>query len=193
MRGKEHASLDEGSATESMGARDEGQDDLRVDMAALMQTHHARIRGLAWRFGVPRQELDDAVQDVFAAAWAGAATFRGDCATSTWLTRIAVNYFVSRHRAWMRRVRLFVRGGAAVESAVDPGGLTPAQAEAHARAVVCIRRLPEKLRAVFVLRYIEEMTAAEVSDVLGIPEATVRTRAFHARQQLRDMMRGYEP
>lgn len=166
---------------------------LQVDVAALMREQYARVCRLAWRFGVPQAELEDAVQDVFAAAWIGAGSFRGDCAPATWLTRIAVNHFVSRRRAWMRRARVFFRGGAFIEAVAAPEGVSPEQAEAHARAVACIRRLPERLRAVFVLRYIEEMSCGEVAGVLGIPEATVRTRVFHARKRLRKMLRGYEP
>ncbi len=66
-------------------------------------------------------------------------------------------------------------------------------AEAYDRAVACVRRLPVKQRRVFVLRYLEEMSCAEVAETLGIPEATVRTRTFHACKKLRGMMKGYEP
>ena len=64
--------------------------------------------------------------------------------------------------------------------------------EAHTRAVSCIKRLPRRQRIVFVLRYLEKMSCEEVAHVLGIPEATVRTRVYHGRRRLRQMMRETE-
>ena len=69
----------------------------------LVRAEHDRLRRLAWRFGVPAHELDDAVQDVFLRAWAGYAGFRGEASARTWLTRVAVNTLTSRRRvtpAW---------------------------------------------------------------------------------------------
>lgn len=51
-----------------------------------------------------------------------------------------------------------------------------------------IDRLPEALRVVFVLRALEEMTVEETAAALDIPEATVRTRFFRARSQLREAL-----
>jgi RNA polymerase sigma-70 factor, ECF subfamily len=51
-----------------------------------------------------------------------------------------------------------------------------------------IDELPEAFRTVFVLRALEEMTVEEVSAVLGIPEATVRTRYFRSRSMLREAL-----
>jgi len=169
-----------------------GHDAVAVDIEQLVREESARIRALAWRFGVPEEELDDAVQEVFVRAWLGAPRFRGACAPSTWLTRIAVNYFVSRRRALMRRMRRMVRGEVSAEQPL-PAQPRPEVREAHERAVGCIRRLPRRLREVFVLRYLEEMPCKEVAETLTIPEATVRTRAYHARRRLRAMLKGFEP
>ena len=51
-----------------------------------------------------------------------------------------------------------------------------------------IDALPESFRAVFVLRAIEELSVEETASVLGIPEATVRTRFFRARSLLRESL-----
>ena len=79
--------------------------DLAAEFDALVCAESARIRRLAWRFGVPAQELDDAVQDVFVRAWAGFARYRGEATARTWLTRIAVNHLTSWRRGMMRRLR----------------------------------------------------------------------------------------
>lgn len=159
----------------------------------IVRDEYARIRGLAWNFGVPESELDDATQEIFARAWGGLRRFRGDSQPATWLTRIAVNYLTSWRRTMTRRLRVMVRSDKALQNAVAKPGLAHEAAEAHERAMACICTLPAKLRAAFVLRYIEGMRCAQIADHLGIPEATVRSRTYHARKRLRKMMRGYKP
>lgn len=171
------------------------EEDLSIDadrtLEDLIAREYPRLRRLAWRFGLPQDELDDAVQEVFAKAWAGRSRFRGDAALSTWLTRVAVNHFTSRRQGWLRRLRTFRRDPDVVDRAPALDGNVETS-DTYERAVTCIRELPPKLRQVLVLRYLEEMSCAEVAGTLGIPEATVRTRVFHARKKLRDLIEGNE-
>lgn len=167
--------------------------DLDRTLEDLIAREYPRIRRLAWRFGLPEDELDDAVQDVFVKAWAARNRFRGDAAQSTWLTRVAINHFTSRRRIGLRRLQTFLRDPNAMERAKTPDSRQTERNEAYEHAVAYIRRLPPKLRQAFVLRYLEDMTCAEVAETLQIPEATVRTRVFHARKKLREWMKGYEP
>ena len=60
------------------------------------------------------------------------------------------------------------------------------RAELRQLMEVRIDLLPDAFRSVFMLRAVEELTVEEVSQVLGIPEATVRTRYFRARSLLRE-------
>jgi RNA polymerase sigma-70 factor (ECF subfamily) len=53
-------------------------------------------------------------------------------------------------------------------------------------------RLPEKYRAPLVLRYWEDLSCAEIADVLGVPEGTVKTQIHRARKQLGKMLTGAE-
>jgi RNA polymerase sigma-70 factor (ECF subfamily) len=178
---------------ETRPAREECSINADGTLEDLIAREYSRLRRLAWRFGLPEDELDDAVQDVLAKAWAAQSGFRGDAAQTTWLTRVAMNHFTSRKRTWLRRLQTFLRDPLAMERAPTPGGQHVERNEAHERAVACIRKLPPKLRQAFVLRYLEEMTCAEVAETMRIPEVTVRTRIFHARRKLREWMKDYEP
>jgi len=155
---------------------------------ALVRAEYGRIRGLAWRFGIPAADLDDAVQEVFLRAVMGWNGFEGRAAVSTWLTRVAVNHFTSRRTALRRRLRMFLHHPVAMETAPAPTGATAEQLEAHDRALALLKRLPPRLRRVVVLRCLEEMSGPEVAEALGIPEATVRTRLHNARKKLKAMM-----
>ena len=176
--------LEEQEAARETGAAPAG-------IEALYLSEYRRIRLLAWRFGIPEDELDDAVQDVFARACAGIERFRGHCALTTWLVRIAANHFANRRRGLFRRRARFRSPTEALEEAPAPAGAGAETREAYAEAVACIRRLPPKLRQVFVLRYLEEMNCAETAGILGIREPTVRSRAHNACKKLRTMMKGH--
>lgn len=66
----------------------------------------------------------------------------------------------------------------------------PDRAEEYAVASACVRQLPPKLRAAFVLRYLDDMSVAETAEVLGISEVAVRRRCVLARVKLREMLDG---
>jgi RNA polymerase sigma-70 factor, ECF subfamily len=166
-----------------------------VAFTRLVEAQQFRLRALARHFGIPAAELDDAVQEVFARAWEGLAAFRSEADLSTWLIRIAVNHFTSRRQAMGRWRRLFVQKADTLgEYGADSAAFERSEtcAEARALALESINRLPVKLRRAFVLHYVEGMSCREAAKVLGIPEATVRTRLYNARVKLRHMLRGYE-
>ena len=168
-----------------------GRTDTAVSSEALLHQEYARIHGLAWKFGIPESEIDDATQEVFAKAFASLKSFRGECELSTWLTRIAINHFTSRKQAFFRRLHIFKNNPTVMENAPDGTKHKAELNEEYDLAVRCVRKLPIKLREAFVLRYLEEMSCREVAETLEIPEPTVRTRIYHARRKLRDMMKGY--
>lgn len=69
----------------------------------------------------------------------------------------------------------------------DPDALT-ASRELGAVLETAIDTLPIRFRTVFMLRGVEQMSIAEVADVLGIPPATVKTRYHRAKAMLRDQL-----
>jgi len=74
-------------------------------------------------------------------------------------------------------------------AASSPDAEDQAYAEQLARALSrAMDRLPDDQRAVFVLCEMDERTSAEVSMIVGAPEGTVRTRLFHAKRKLRDIL-----
>lgn len=60
--------------------------------------------------------------------------------------------------------------------------------EAVALLRAALRRLPREQRVVVSLRYLEDFELWELAEILGLPEGTVKSRLYHARQSLRDMI-----
>jgi RNA polymerase sigma-70 factor, ECF subfamily len=132
-----------------------------------------------------RQDAEDAVQEAFLKlyrtdGWQRIENEKGFLARTVW--RVALDHLprATDHMLDVSEMQLTATGAA---------GLSPEQRAMNDDERSTLRRLidglPEELRQPLVLSSIEEMTSAEVAEVMGIPEGTVRTRVMRARAQLR--------
>ncbi|KAB0619433.1 RNA polymerase sigma factor [Castellaniella defragrans] len=165
---------------------------------ALMRRHNQQLYRAARSILRDESEAEDAVQEAWWKAYGHLRDFRSEARPATWLTRIAIN------EALMRRRRNKTRE-ALIQSAYQsphehdpmptyapdteaPASAGPDQmawrAELRRRLERRIDELPDLYRTVFVLRAVDDMPAAEVALVLGLPEATVRVRFMRARRLL---------
>ena len=134
---------------------------------------------------------EDAVQEAYLRAYGAMDEFRGEAKLSTWLIRIVANEALARRRKDARRAEVMpMYGGDAVdaETPMEEDGPQRLAERGEMRRLLeaKIDRLPDSYRAVFVLRALEELSVEETAAALGIPEATVRSRFFRARSQLRE-------
>ncbi len=164
----------------------------RQDRAAFeaLYGHFARRLG-GYLFKLLRRHdlVEEALDDVMLVVWQKAETFDPGARVSTWLFGIA-------HRKAlkvMERSRRHLRAvGPPPESAMsdppervtDPEE-TVVQRDQLRRLARGIEALPTDQRAVLELTFFEGRSYAEISQVLGCPVNTVKTRMFHARKQLR--------
>lgn len=146
------------------------------------------------------QDAEDIVQEAFVKAFCNIQTFEGRAAFSTWLIRIAVNEALGRIRHRQKFPLSPLEFTAADEETVIELQLTSPEAtpeelcsenelrRALARAV---HRLRPRLRAVFVLRDVQGMSAQQTAEILNITVGTVKARLFRARQRVRQMLTPY--
>jgi RNA polymerase sigma-70 factor (ECF subfamily) len=149
---------------------------------------HQRVRVLARRLLADEAASEDVVQETFVALGPAARRFRGEVSLERFVLAIAVKRSRRHLRTTTRRRRQLA--GLALEN--PPEQRDP---EHHAyrrqlagRLAGALDLLPAAQRVAFVLCEVEEMTALEASHLIGAPEATVRTRLFHARRRLRDLL-----
>jgi RNA polymerase sigma factor (sigma-70 family) len=130
-----------------------------------------------------RQEVDDLVHDCLVRALDRLHTRRSDAEMRPWLFAIMHNIYVSRLR--QKRTRGEVEPlDSVAESVVGVG----ARQEEHVqtREVMAeVQRLPSDLRSVLLLVTVEDLTYAQVAEVLGIPIGTVMSRLSRARERIR--------
>lgn len=165
--------------------------------AVLMRRHNQRLFRTARSILHNDAEAEDAVQETYLHAWSSIEHFRGDPKMSTWLTRIAVNEALGRVRKTARRDQIThmhdnvedISDASEADMVKAPLRESPEthamRGQARAMLESAIDSLPEQFRVVFVMRAVEEMSGEEVALCLDIPEATVRSRFFRARGQLR--------
>ena len=168
--------------------------------AECIEIHSPGIYRLALRLMRHEAEAEEVVQETFLSAFKGIERFDGRSDLRTWLFRIAYN-------AAMMRLRRARPEEVSVEEAAEPeeGALVPQalfswkdlpeeeleKAEVREELERAIRELPEKLRAVFVMRDLENISTGDTASALGVSEDVVKTRLHRARLWLRERLAGY--
>lgn len=164
--------------------------------AGLMRRYNRRLYRVARSILRDDAEAEDALQDAYIQAYRALPDFRGESSLATWLTRIVMNAALMRRRSTGRMAEVIELGAEpAMEQHGEAGADTAGQPEqaaqrAQARGLIeaKIDGLPEVFRTVFILRAVEELSVEETGQLLGIPEATVRSRYFRARGMLREAL-----
>ncbi len=165
-----------------------------VAFETIMRRHNRLLFRTARSILKSDEGAEEAVQDAFLRAWLALDSFRAGSKLSTWLVRIVTNEALGRlRRAKVRTIPLddvMTSPDPRVQLALaDASGSGPEESAVRAEARSLIEEqidlLPDDFRTVFVLRDVEGLDARDVADALGIPVATVRTRAFRARKLLR--------
>jgi len=157
--------------------------------------HHEAIRAFALRLVGDASAAEDLVHEVFLTLPRAIRRYEGRSSLRTFLVSIAVNH--ARHY-----VRSAARRRAALDRlAVVPGRSGPVDPERSFQQAQLAQLLSAGLdtlsleqRVAFVLCEVEERNSREVAGIVGVPEATVRTRLFHAKKKLRTFLekRGLE-
>ena len=163
----------------------------------VVECYAGRVAALVYRLMGYRGEVEDLVQDVFAAALQRQRGFRGDSSLWTWLGAIAIKRCRSHWRR--RRIRdaaMRWLGGAGKERAGAPPNdhaAEPADAACLAReSSELVRRavgeLPPRLREVVVLYYLEELPIDQIAPMIGAKRGAIEVRLHRARQILRSKL-----
>jgi RNA polymerase sigma-70 factor, ECF subfamily len=176
------AAVDDRSLTAALGNGD------LAALAAAFDRWHQRVRVLARRLLSDPAAAEDVVQEVFSALPGAARRFRGDADLETFLLGITVKRVRRHRRAAQRRLRALERMRAVDRHApIDPEQDTYRR-ELGARLAAALAERPLPQRVAFVLCEVEELTSVQAALVADAPEATIRTRLFHARRRLRDLL-----
>jgi RNA polymerase sigma-70 factor (ECF subfamily) len=159
--------------------------------AVLYSRYYNQVYAFCSRLLRGRFDVEDAVQQVFLEAWRSMGRFEGRSLFSTWLTKIAIHTCLSFHR---KSGRMVLNVGEELDPYDQVTSLLWRDSQrvpdeevflSERKFLVnkLLARMTPKKKVVFVMSDMQGMTAPEISSVLKIPDATVRTRLFHARRE----------
>lgn len=155
---------------------------------AIVQSYGERIYWHVRRFTCSHEDSDDLLQEIFIKVWKALPDFRSESSLYTWIYRIATNETLN----FLRKKRL-----RALLSAESLETLLDRQADedvhfngdALQREVQkAINSLPDKQKQVFVLRYFEEMTYEEISEITRISVGSLKASYHHASKKVRERL-----
>lgn len=153
----------------------------------IVRRTHADTFTLARRLVSNDDDALDVVQDAYLRAFRSIRKFRGDAQFTTWLYRITANC-ASTHLSRRRRHRheVFDDDASVIDLHPDhdPVAVTDG-ALLRDRLQTAIAELPDRLRAVVVLRDLYDLNHAEIAEELGISESAAKVRLHRARRKLR--------
>jgi RNA polymerase sigma-70 factor (ECF subfamily) len=159
------------------------------DDTALRQlfARHAPWLAVRLRKALPPDDVEDVLQETFLAVWKNASAYQPRGAPEAWV------WVIARNQAAL----LLRKRGPAARAVFDEGPLAADPAESAAvRADLAIAAAaalgppgcPE--REVWRLLYEEDRPVKEVAELMGVPEGTVKSRAYRARRLLRAALQG---
>ena len=164
---------------------------MEEDLKREFEVRIAESSTLAFRvaFGVlrNREDAEDVTQEAFATAYRSFGNLRDRERFRAWLVRMTWRMAISHLRSRKRRtVREETHASEAAQPSTHPPDILAR--ERATRLWQAIDALPEKLRIAIVLAGIEEHDTREVAALLGLPEGTVKSRLFLARQRLKELL-----
>ena len=171
------------------------RDRARERFGELVACQQRRAVRIALHYLRDAHDADEAVQDAFLRVFTHIDSYREDLPFEVWFTRILVNRCLDVRKARSRRLKW------ALPMTASPDGRLPDRpslqdsvedrlisSERRRTIGEAVERLPNRQRAVFTLCHIGEQSTAEVSQALGLSEATVRVHLFRAIRKLRALL-----
>ncbi len=167
----------------------------------LVERHQKKMMNIAYRLTGDYDGACEVVQDAFVSAFKAIGKFRREAAFSTWLYRIAIN--LSKNRMKQMKTRL-QRGVPPAKDCfttdegqvgIDPADPAPSvleqleKREVQEKVQACINALDHEYREGLVLRDIQGFSYDEIKALLDVPEGTVKSRLFRARDTLKGLLK----
>lgn len=164
---------------------------------ALVERHQKKMFNIAYRMTDNYEDASDIVQETFISAFKSIKKFKGESLFSTWLTSILINHAKNRLKRIKNISHHEDRSTDGIlemdENSISmetPSLQTPVveqleQKEIQVEVQKCINALDETSREIVILREIQGFSYDEVSRILKMPEGTIKSRLFRARDSLR--------
>jgi RNA polymerase sigma-70 factor, ECF subfamily len=166
------------------------------DFDRVMEVYWPRVLRFVMASVRDRDVAETLTQDCFWNAYRSRNRFRGDSSVNTWLMRIAVNavrkFYRNRRIQFWRQLQHSAVETSALRELIRDRGISPeasALVSEQVRAVwEATKNLSGRQRAVFLLRFMEDMTVLEIADATGLTVSSINVHLFRAVRSVRKSM-----
>ncbi|MEZ5402232.1 MAG: sigma-70 family RNA polymerase sigma factor [Bryobacteraceae bacterium] len=155
------------------------------DFGEIVREHQSMVYSIALRFVRNPEAAEEMAQEVFLHLYRNLANIESDIHLTQWLRRVAV------HRAIDETRRRKVRPRVGLEDAPEPS--SPAEESDPLLSGILdrlVRSLPERSRAIVVMRYQEDLDPTEIARTLNMPVGTVKSHLHRTLGLLREKLAG---
>ena len=157
----------------------------------LVRLHQNAVYNLAYRMLGERVEAEDAAQETFLRAYSHLDRYDANRPFRTWLLSIASNHCIDRLRK-RRLTWLSIDEPLPPHPALNSDEIEPEEAvisnERSAAIQAMLSELSPEYRVVVILRYWNDLSYAEIAEILNTTESAIKSRLFRARQALAEKM-----
>ncbi|MDR4987365.1 MAG: sigma-70 family RNA polymerase sigma factor [Bacteroidales bacterium] len=150
----------------------------------IVRKHQEAVYWHVRRLVISHEDANDIVQEVFLKAWKALPAFRGDAALFTWLYRIATNESLSFLKKKKRRALISLRDADKQLEETLEADVYYQGSDIQKKIQKAILKLPEKQRAVFNLRYYDEMKYEDMAEVLSTTVGALKASYHHAVKKI---------
>ena len=155
----------------------------------LVNTYQNRLLKVAYGITLDREDSMEIVQDVFISVFKNIRTFRQESSLATWLRKITINHCLNWKRKWKRRFKwdhksIDSENSKNLFKENNNPEMLYREKQSEKNIMTAIKKLPEKIRLVFVLNVLEGLSYEEISETLNIRKGTVSSRLHFARKNL---------
>jgi len=151
----------------------------------IVSSYSERLYWHVRRFLYSHEDTDDLLQEIFMKIWSALPSFRGDSQLYTWTYRIATNEalnFLQKQK--IRAALRFENVSARIEEKIDEDqGINGDRLQGA--LMKAVQKLPSKQRTVFIMRWFDEMSYEDISEILGTSVGALKASYHFAAEKIR--------
>ena len=157
----------------------------------IVDSYSERLYWHVRRFLCSHEDTDDLLQEIFIKIWTSLSTFRGESQLYTWIYRIATNESLNflqkqKIRAALRFEDITARLDEKIDEDTGVSG-----DEAQKALMKAMSRLPSKQKTVFIMRWFDDLSYEDISEILGTSVGALKASYHFAQEKIRAEIEKY--
>ena len=157
----------------------------------IVESYSERLYWHVRRFLCSHEDTDDLLQEIFIKIWSSLSSFRGDSSLYTWIYRIATNEslnFLQKQK--IRAALRFESMSSKLEEKIDEYNGVDGKEEKKA-LMKAVQRLPAKQRTVFIMRWFDDLSYEDISEILGTSVGALKASYHFASEKIKTELEKY--